>query len=247
MALPIHSLNRTSSNHVPAPPRSAAHTPRPVQTGAQTPAQTTAPQAPSFSAIFAQTAANAAAAGKTVASFATPTAAPAPPSPVPTATQTATQPATQPAQTVTPVPAVATAVAPAPAAPSTAPAIPAAASSPDGPAGPLFGANPWLADPTGSGPNGTVTHYNPVYFATQQTAQTVAQMLGGTVVQSVQITTAPGSPFQQDQSNYMVQLPNGGLVNPGFIADLYTHGWPQGFINQQIANEVAGAQPAIST
>ena len=93
-------------------------------------------------------------------------------------------------------------------------APPAAASTPptgmDGPAGPLFGANPWLADPTGNGPDGNVTHYNPVYFATQNTAQTVATMLGGTVTQSVQITTAPGSPFQQDQPNYMVQLPNGG-------------------------------------
>ncbi len=51
----------------------------------------------------------------------------------------------------------------------------------DGPAGPLFGANPWLTDPTGSGP-GPVTHYNPIYFATPQTAQTVAQMVGGTVI-----------------------------------------------------------------
>jgi hypothetical protein len=121
------------------------------------------------------------------------------------------------------------------------------APSTDGPAGPLFGANPWLADPTGNGPDGNVTHYNPVYFATQQTAQTVAGMLGGQVVQSVQITTAPGSPFQQNQPNYMVQLPNGGLVNPGFIADIYTHGWSQSFIDKNVANEVAGAQPTLST
>jgi hypothetical protein len=121
------------------------------------------------------------------------------------------------------------------------------ATAADGPAGPLFGSNPWVTDPTGEGPNSTVTHYNPVYFATQQTAQTVAQMLGGTVTQSVQITTAPGSPFQQDQPNYMVQLPNGGQVNPGFIADLYTHGWNQAFINQQISAEVAGAQGAVNS
>jgi hypothetical protein len=116
----------------------------------------------------------------------------------------------------------------------------------DGPAGPLFGPNPWLSDPTASGPNG-VTDENPIYFASQQTAQTVAQMLGGQVVQSVQILTAPGSPFQQNQPNNMVQLPNGGLVNPGFIADLYTHGWNQAFINQQIAAEVAGAQGAVNS
>lgn len=124
---------------------------------------------------------------------------------------------------------------------------PAATAADDDPAGPLFGPNPWLTDPTGENPDGTVTHYNPVYFATQQTAQTVAKMLGGTVTQSVQITTAPGSPFQQNQPNYMVQLPNGGQINAGFIADLYTHGWNQTFINQQIAAEVAGAQPAINS
>jgi hypothetical protein len=117
----------------------------------------------------------------------------------------------------------------------------------DGPAGPLFGANPWLTDPTGQGPDGSVTHYNPIYFATPQTAQTVAQMLGGAVTQSVQITTAPGSPFQQDEPNYMVQLPGGGMVNPGLIADLYTHGWNQTFINQQIAAEVAGAQSTVDS
>jgi hypothetical protein len=128
-----------------------------------------------------------------------------------------------------------------------APAAAAASTTPtaasNGPAGPLFGANPWLTDPTGSGP-GPVTNYNPVYFATPQTAQTVAQMVGGTVVSMDQITTAPGSPFQQDEPNLMVQLPNGGLINPGLVADIYTHGWNQAFVNQQVASEVAGAVPA---
>ena len=126
------------------------------------------------------------------------------------------------------------------AAPTAAPADDAT----DGPAGPLFGANPWLTDPTGSGPGGGVTNYNPIYFATPQTAQTVAQMVGGTVVSTQVFTPSPGSPFQQDQPNLMVQLPNGGLINPGLVADIYTHGWNQSFVNQQVANEVAGAQPA---
>lgn len=112
----------------------------------------------------------------------------------------------------------------------------------DGPAGPLFGVNPWAADPTGSGP-GPTTHYNPIYFATPQTAQTVAQMVGGSVVSMNEITTSPGSPFQQNQPNLMVKLPNGGLINPGLVADIYTHGWNQAFVNQQVANEVAGAVP----
>lgn len=106
-----------------------------------------------------------------------------------------------------------------------------------------FGANPWLTDPTGSGP-GPVTNYNPIYFATAQTAQTVAQMTGGTVVSENEIASSPGSPFQQNQPNLMVQLPNGGLINPGLVADIYTHGWNQAFENQQVANEVAGAVPA---
>jgi hypothetical protein len=128
------------------------------------------------------------------------------------------------------------------AAPAAAPGTTPAADT-DGLAGPLFGANPWLTDPTGSGP-GPVTNYNPIYFATPQTAQTVAQMVGGTVVSTQVFTSAPGSPFQQDEPNLMVQLPNGALINPGLVADIYTHGWNQAFVNQQVANEVAGAVPA---
>lgn len=118
-----------------------------------------------------------------------------------------------------------------------------ASTSPgDGPAGPLFGPNPWLTDPTGSG-LGTTTHYSPFYFATEQTAQTVASMVGGTVVSENEMVSS-GTPFVQDQPNLMVQLPNGGLVNPGLIATFFTHNWPTSFVNQQIANEVAGAAPA---
>jgi hypothetical protein len=138
--------------------------------------------------------------------------------------------------------------APAPPTLTTASATPAAVSTTpadatDDSSGSPFGANPWLTDPTGSGP-GPVTNYNPIYFATAQTAQTVAQMTGGTVVSENEITSASGSPFQQNQPNLMVQLPNGGLINPGLVADLYTHGWNQAFENQQVANEVAGAVPA---
>jgi hypothetical protein len=98
-----------------------------------------------------------------------------------------------------------------------------------------------MADPTGSGP-GPQTHYSSFYFATPQTAETVAKMLGGTVVESNEIITGP-SVFRQDQPNLMVQLPNGGKVNPGLIATFFTHNWPASFVNQQIANEVAGALP----
>lgn len=135
--------------------------------------------------------------------------------------------------------------APGSAAPAANATLPAAVAGVNGPAGPVFGADPWLSDPTGQGPNGVVTHYNPIYFATQQTAQTVAQMVGGKVVQANQICTAPGSPFTQNEANYMVQLPDGAQVNPGLIADIYTHGWPQSMVDQQVANEVAGAEAAV--
>jgi len=121
-----------------------------------------------------------------------------------------------------------------------------ASTDPAATGGSPFGANPWLTDPTGNG-LGSATNYNPIYFATEQTAQTVAQMTGGTVVSENEITSAPGSPFQQNQPNLMVQLPDGGLINPGLVADIYTHGWNQAFENQQVANEVAGAVPAGTT
>jgi hypothetical protein len=196
-------------------PQVPARTAAPIATQTTPTASAAASTAPSFTAIFAAMAAADAAAGTTAARPATGGSATLP--------------------TASTAPAVAS---PTPAAASTTPAAPS-----DSPAEPVFADNPWLADPTCSGP-GPQTNYNPIYFATPQTAQTVAQMVGGTVVSMNAITSAPGSPFQQDQPNLMVQLPNGGLINPGLVADIYTHGWNQSFVDQQVANEVAGAIPA---
>ena len=102
----------------------------------------------------------------------------------------------------------------------------------------LFGASPWIANPGGTGP-GVSYSYNPIYFATPQTAATVAQMLGGTVVATDALT--PSGPFVQNQPNQMVQLPNGGLVNAGLIADMYNHGYTQQTVNQMVAAEVSGS------
>jgi hypothetical protein len=104
----------------------------------------------------------------------------------------------------------------------------------------VFGANPWVTNPTGVGPNGATYGYNPFYFASPQTAATVAQMVGGTVVQSNQFT-GNGGAFTQQQPNQMVQLPNGQLINPGLIASFYTHGYPQSYVDQLVANEVKNA------
>ena len=96
----------------------------------------------------------------------------------------------------------------------------------------VFGANPWMASPGGYSSAGSYS-YNPMYFATEETAQKVAQMLGGTVVAKNAIVGDTG-PFFQQQPNYMVQLPNGHLVNAGLTATYFTHGWSQSFIDVQL-------------
>lgn len=103
----------------------------------------------------------------------------------------------------------------------------------------VFGSDPWMDNPTGIAPDGAVYNYNNQYFATAQTAASVAKMLGGAVVQVNEFTSAPGSNFVQQQPNEMVQLKSGALVNPGLVAGFYTHGYPQSMVDQMIANEVA--------
>ena len=112
----------------------------------------------------------------------------------------------------------------------------------------VFGANPWLTDPTGICPNGQTFGYNPLYFATAGTAADVAQMVGGKVVEDDEFTkNTPGDPFVQQQANEMVELPDGALINPGLIASLYTHGYPQSMVNQAISDEVAGAEASVTS
>lgn len=117
--------------------------------------------------------------------------------------------------------------------PAPPPAAPPTAES-------VFGPNPWVSNPTGTGPDGATYSYNPYYFATAQTAAIVAQKVGGTVVQNNQFTPNGGG-FQQQQPNYMVQLPDGRLINPGLVASLYTHGYPQSYVDMLVAAEVKNA------
>jgi hypothetical protein len=95
-----------------------------------------------------------------------------------------------------------------------------------------------MADPTGTGPNGSSYNYNPIYFATAATAAEVAQIVGGTVVTNNQL--AGGGGFLQDQPNEMIQLPDGALLNAGVVASFYTHGYPQSYIDQMISDEAGG-------
>jgi hypothetical protein len=102
----------------------------------------------------------------------------------------------------------------------------------------VFGANPWVTNPTGVGPWGTYS-FNPLFFATPQTAAKVAEMLGGSVVPSNELVA--GGTFTQQQPNQMVRLPDGRLINAGLVASFYTHGYPQSYIDQMIANAVREA------
>lgn len=102
----------------------------------------------------------------------------------------------------------------------------------------VFGPNPWIANPTGVAPNGQSYAYNPFYFATQQTAAKVAQMVGGTVVESNVFTPNGGGGFSQQQPNNMVKLPDGRLINPGLVASFFTHGYPQSYLDSMVAAEI---------
>ena len=104
----------------------------------------------------------------------------------------------------------------------------------------VFGANPWVSNPTALGPDGKQIAYNPIYFATAATAAKVAQMVGGTVVQSNQFTPNGGA-FAQQQPNLMVRLPDGRMINPGLIASLYTHGYSQSYVDGLVAGAIRDA------
>jgi hypothetical protein len=87
-----------------------------------------------------------------------------------------------------------------------------------------FGPNPYLANPTqnifsndstGKMVPQSLAAYN---FPTQQTAQTVAQLFGGSVFTEA---PDPGNPFTLNQPRYMVRLANGTEINPGIISHFY--------------------------
>jgi hypothetical protein len=113
----------------------------------------------------------------------------------------------------------------------TAPVVPTAQS--------MFGPNPWATNPGGMAPNGVSYSYNHYYFATPATAQKVAQMVGGKVVEANAIT--PFGPFQQNMPNQMVELPGGRVINAGLFASFYDHGYSQQFIDRLVSSEINDA------
>ena len=88
-----------------------------------------------------------------------------------------------------------------------------------------FGPDPYLSNPTqnifaaNDGSAKMVTQSLAAYhFPSQQTAQTVAQLFGGTVYTEAQES---GNPFTINQPRYMVRLANGTEINPGIISHFY--------------------------
>jgi hypothetical protein len=57
-------------------------------------------------------------------------------------------------------------------------------------------------------------------------------------VASDELASAGG--FLQQQPNQMVELANGTLINAGQVAALYTHGYPQPYIDMLIQDETQG-------
>ena len=126
----------------------------------------------------------------------------------------------------------------------------------------IFGDSPFVSKPGGKGPLGPY-EYNEIYFATQATAQIIADTLGGTVEEAEAETPSVGSPFKQNQKNFMVRMPmlpddqasldndddpqdnlgrpidpKGRLVVAGKIAELFKGGQGVDEINRLISEEI---------
>jgi hypothetical protein len=103
----------------------------------------------------------------------------------------------------------------------------------------LFGPDPFVKDPGGHGPNGTSWHYNPAYFATRHTADIIAKMIGGTVVERNAICTS--GPMIQDQVNEMIICADGHEINAGLVADIFNHGRCQSVVDLMFKQETGSA------
>jgi len=105
----------------------------------------------------------------------------------------------------------------------------------------VFGASPWIASAGGTGPTGDF-NLNPQYFATEQTADMVAQMVGGTVVPVNNMANTPANPFSQNVDNEMIQLADGSMINAGLVAGFFSHGYSLSMVQTMIQNEVTNVQ-----
>jgi hypothetical protein len=106
----------------------------------------------------------------------------------------------------------------------------------------VFGPYPYVTDPKpgGSGSNGEKYDYNPIFFATELTAEIVKKAIGGTAIVPMNAIT-PFGPFIQNQPNLMVAMPDGSFHNAGLIANCFSHGYPWSYVDQIIGQEIGVA------
>jgi hypothetical protein len=120
--------------------------------------------------------------------------------------------------------------------------LPATAGNPPTVAGVFGAASPWLANPTGTGPVvGGIITFNPQYFATPQTAALVAGWFNGTVTTDTSFCGPASNLFKPDQYPAAVQVPGGGLINPGLVAAFFSHSLPIQQIQAMLQNEADAA------
>lgn len=113
----------------------------------------------------------------------------------------------------------------------------------------------YQTDPTGVGPpqgdvtrddfgQPIVTHYNPQLFGTNNTAQNLAQQLGGQVISAPSREAGggtPGSPWTMPDANY-IRMPNGAIVNAGTLQS-YLDAFGPEVGQRMIQQEIAGSTP----
>ncbi len=116
-----------------------------------------------------------------------------------------------------------------------------------------YGSNPFAPNPGFTGPYGP-GGYGPQTFSTQSVAQQIAQQYGGTVVNGANtdpnnpanssLLIGPGSQFKTNQTQYMIQMPNGAVVDPAKISSIYANAGPGGlteFDKAQIQDVLNGS------
>ena len=131
-----------------------------------------------------------------------------------------------------------------PSGPNEAPPSAQAAAPPPAPAAgaptlaSAFGDHPYEDAAAVVNPDGSSVPYNPIYFATGQTAEKVAALVGGTVVEGDAM--ASKGPYAQTIPNQMIRMQDGRTVNAGLIADFFNHGYSQAYINNLLEREIQG-------
>jgi hypothetical protein len=90
----------------------------------------------------------------------------------------------------------------------------------------------WETEVTGTAPDGTRCSYNPRHFATAETADQLAEMLGGEVVE-----VNLGDVFSRSAPERLIVVGEARL-NAGLVADLYSK-HPKEVADQMVADTIA--------